>query len=256
MQENRVKALWRNGGVAVMCGCSIGNTYASEIMAHAGFDALMLDQQHSPVDWSAMTAMIQTIAPTTTEPFVRVPWNNAADIMRALDAGATGIICPMINSRAECEAFVGACLYAPRGYRSYGPLSRYTSMPQDYVGFANANVLPIAMIETREAIERIDEILSVPGLAGTFIGPSDLSITLGLEPSPDFSKPDLLPAIDVVFAAGKRHGVANGISSPSLNDARIAIARGADLVWAGSDASHMRAGARAAMADMRAHLKR
>jgi 4-hydroxy-2-oxoheptanedioate aldolase len=256
VHDNRVRALWRDGGVAVMCGCSIGNTYASEIMAHAGFDALMLDQQHSPVDWAAMTGMIQTIAGSGTEPFVRVPWNSPADIMRALDAGATGIVCPMINSRAECEAFVGACLYAPAGYRSYGPLARYTGMAAGYVAKANANVLPIAMIETVEAVERIDEILSVPGLAGLFIGPSDLSITMGLDPAADFSKPDLLPAIDAVFAAGKRHGVANGISSPTLNDARIAIARGADLVWAGSDASHMRAGARAAMAEMRAHLKR
>src|SRR5258708_10179186 len=122
MRPNQVGEVWQAGGAVVNGWCGIASGFAAEIMAHMGWDSLVVDTQHGVVGYETMVAMLQGISTTAVTPMVRVPWNNPGDIMKALDAGAYGIICPMINSRAECESFVGACRYAPRGYRSSGPI--------------------------------------------------------------------------------------------------------------------------------------
>ena len=154
-------------------------------MAHAGFDWLCIDMQHGSIDYQVALSMLQAISTTDTVPIVRVPWNEPGIIMKTLDAGAYGVIVPMVNSRAEAEAAVAACRYAPQGNRSYGPGRAVLYAGPDYFANANETVLCICMIETREAIERAEEIISTPGLDAIYIGPSDLSVSLGLPPASD-----------------------------------------------------------------------
>ena len=149
-------------------------------MAHAGWDSLVVDMQHGMIDYQMMVTMLQAISTTNTVPLVRVPWNDPAHIQKALDAGAYGIICPMINNRAEAEKFVGSCRYAPLGYRSSGPIRASLYGGADYHMKANDIVLAFGMIETAEAMENLDEIMSVKGLDAIYVGPSDLSISLRL----------------------------------------------------------------------------
>src|SRR5712691_2934858 len=162
MRANRVREIWQSGGAVINCWCGIPSGFSAEIMAHMGWDSLVVDTQHGIVGYESMVAMLQGISTTAVTPMVRVPWNNPADIMKALDAGAYGIICPMINSRAECEAFVGACRYAPRGYRSSGPIRATLYGGPDYHAKANDVVVAMAMIETTQALENLDGTLARP----------------------------------------------------------------------------------------------
>ncbi|MBL8674314.1 MAG: 2,4-dihydroxyhept-2-ene-1,7-dioic acid aldolase, partial [Rhodospirillales bacterium] len=120
MRENTVKRIWASGGAVVNGWLGIPSSVAAENMAQAGWDSLTVDLQHGLVDYQAGVGMMQAVCTTATMPLCRVPWNEAGIIMKMLDAGAMGVICPMINSRAECEAVVGACRYAPVGFRSVG----------------------------------------------------------------------------------------------------------------------------------------
>ena len=141
MRANRVREIWRSGGAVVNGWCGIPDSFAAEVMAHMGWDSIVIDLQHGVVDYQAMVRMLQAISTTNVVPLVRVPWNDPAMIMKALDAGAYGIICPMVNSRAECEAFVGACRYAPRGYRSSGPVRASLYGGPDYHAKADDEVV-------------------------------------------------------------------------------------------------------------------
>ena len=144
--------------------------------------------QHGMIDYQMMVTMLQGISTTNVTPLVRVPWNDPAHIQKALDAGAYGIVCPMINNRAEAEKFVGSCRYAPLGYRSSGPIRASLYGGADYHAKANDIVVAFGMIETQEALDNLDAILSTPGLDAIYVGPSDLSISLGYAPGGD--KPD------------------------------------------------------------------
>ena len=167
---------------------------------------------------------------------IRVPWNNPAWIMRAFDAGAYGVICPMINTRADCEAFVGACRYAPQGYRSWGPVRGLIYGGSDYFKHANDELLAIAMIESAQALENLDEIMSTDGLDAIYIGPNDLAISLGLEPQYAPKDRKLADAIDTILAAAKRHGIVPGIHCGSADMAREMTAKGFQLVTLMNDA--------------------
>src|SRR3712207_138583 len=139
--------------------------------------------------------MLQAISTTDVVPFARVNWNDPGTIMKLLDAGCYGVICPMIEGRADAEAFVGACRYPPEGYRSYGPFRASLYGGPDYAANANETVVTMAMIETRAALDDLDGILSVPGLDAVFVGPSDLGQSLGFGPGMDREEPELVEAI-------------------------------------------------------------
>ncbi|MBI1776284.1 MAG: 2,4-dihydroxyhept-2-ene-1,7-dioic acid aldolase [Proteobacteria bacterium] len=252
MRENRVKTIWQNGGVVVAGACALDSLYAAEVMAHEGFDALIIDTQHAAIDYKDTLAMMQVISATQSTPIVRVGWNTPNLVMRMLDAGAYGVICPMINTRADCEAFVGACLYAPRGYRSYGPIRGGFYGGPDYLDRANDTILPMIQIETAVAVERADEILSVPGLGGIYLGPGDLSITLGLDPRTQMDDTRLWRAIERVLASCVRNKVLPGLYTPNAAWARRAIDLGARLITAGADVGFIRAGAQQSLAAFRA----
>src|SRR2546430_741853 len=121
MRENRVRSIWQAGGHVVNGWLAIPSSVSAEAMAHAGWDSLTIDLQHRLVGYTSAVPMLQAISTTNVTPLARVPWNEPGIIGKLLDAGCMGIVCPMINSRQECEAFVGACRYPPMGYRSHGP---------------------------------------------------------------------------------------------------------------------------------------
>lgn len=185
MRENAVKAKWRRGEVTYGAWLTIPSTYSAEAMAHAGYDWICIDMQHGIIDYQIAVTMLQAISTTETTPFVRVPWNDFSMINKVLDAGAMGVIVPMVNSVDEARAAVSACRYFPDGARSYGPTRVTLFAGTDYYQHANDEVACIPMIETKQAVERLDAILDVPGIDAIYVGPADLSVTLGLPPGPD-----------------------------------------------------------------------
>jgi 4-hydroxy-2-oxoheptanedioate aldolase len=154
-------------------------------MAHQGYDWICIDMQHGVVDYQVAVTMLQAIGATATIPFVRVPWNEQGIIGKVLDAGALGVIIPMVNSVEEAKAAVASCRYYPLGSRSYGPTRAAYYAGAGYYPEANEQVACVPMIETKQAVERLDDILSVPGIDAVYVGPADLSITLGQQPRMD-----------------------------------------------------------------------
>ena len=241
MRENTIKTIWSEGKAVINGWCSIPSSWSAEVMANQGLDSLTLDLQHGLINYDTAVPMLQAISTTGTMPLARVPWNEPGIIMKMLDAGAYGIICPMINSRAECEQFVGACRYANvGGYRSYGPTRVSVYAGSDYFEQANNTVLTFAMIETKQAVQNVEDIVSVKGLDAVYVGPSDLSITLQGKPQMEYDdKPELLAVLDTVVAACKKHGVQRGIHCTGVAHAQKMIARGFNFVTLLSDHGYL-----------------
>jgi 4-hydroxy-2-oxoheptanedioate aldolase len=182
MRENATKAKWRRGEVTYGAWLTIPSAITAETVAHAGFDWACIDMQHGIIDFADAATILLAIGTTDTTPIVRVPWNEPGVVGRMLDAGAMGIIIPMVNSVDEARAAVAACRYAPAGSRSYGPTRAPLYAGADYFEHANEEVACIPMIETRTALDRLDDILAVPGIDAVYVGPADMSLTLGQQP--------------------------------------------------------------------------
>jgi 4-hydroxy-2-oxoheptanedioate aldolase len=235
MRENTVRTIWQRGGCVLNGWLHFPTGFSAEVMAHQGWDSLTIDMQHGVVEYSSALGMLQAISTTPTIPFARVPWNEPGIIMKMLDAGCYGIICPMVNSRAECEAFVQACRYPPQGYRSYGPVRAAIYAGPDYAAGANQTVITMAMIETREAVENIESIVQTPSLDALYIGPADLGQSLGYGPVMDPTEPQVVAAIDHVLEVAKRHGVVVGMHTGSAEYASAMAAKGMQFLTIGSD---------------------
>ncbi len=176
--------------------------------------------------------------------------------MKILDAGCYGIICPMVSNRKEAEKFVKACLYPPKGYRSFGPVRGLLYGGDDYAKHANNEILKIAMIETKEAIEKLDEILNTPNLDGIYIGPADLSLALGEEPG--FDKPESTEAfkqISKILELTKKKNLLAGIHNGSIDYAKKMISKGFDLVTVGSDQRFISSGAKSVVQKIKGTIK-
>ena len=210
MRANATKAKWRRGEVTFGAWLSIPSSYSAEIVAHQPFDWVCIDMQHGVIDYAVAVTMLQAIGTTDVTPIVRVPWNEFSIIGKMLDAGAMGIIVPMVNSVDEAQAAVAACRYFPAGARSYGPTRAGLYAGPDYFDHANDEIACIPMTETRQALERIDDILAVPGIDAVYVGPADMSITLGLPPRMD-NRSSFEEARIAVAEACRRHGVTAGI---------------------------------------------
>ena len=176
MIKNSVKRLWQSGRPAINGWLSIGNPFTAEIMAAQDYDSITIDMQHGALDYNSALPMMQAMRASGKTLMARVPWNDPGIIMKALDAGAYGIICPMVNSRAEASAFVSAMRYPPGGTRSFGPTRAIYAAGAGYAAEANGEMLALAMIETAEAVANLEEIVSTPGLDGVYIGPADLTL--------------------------------------------------------------------------------
>jgi 4-hydroxy-2-oxoheptanedioate aldolase len=236
MRPNALKAIWARGEAAVNGWCAIPSAFSAEVMAHQGFDSITIDTQHGVVDYQAAVAMMQGISTTGVVPMARVAWNDPALLMKLLDAGVYGVICPMISNRGQAEALVQACRYPPRGYRSFGPVRASLYAGADYAEHANEQILVFAMIETADAMQNLDEIMGVPGLSGVYVGPADLSLALGRAPRLDQTDPAVVEAQQQIVAAAKRHGLVAGIHNNTPDYALRMIAQGYQLVTIASDA--------------------
>jgi 4-hydroxy-2-oxoheptanedioate aldolase len=241
VRENTLRTIWARGGSVVNGWLSIPSAFSAEVMAHQGFDSLTVDMQHGVTDYQVAVTMLQAIATTPVMPLARVPWNDPAILMKTLDAGVYGVICPMINSRAEAEALVRACKYPPRGYRSFGPVRASIYAGTDYIDHANDDLIVMPMIETAEALKNLDEILSVPGVDAVYVGPADLSLALGCKPRLDQTDAPVVEAQQQILEACKRHGVAAGIHNATAAYAVKMIAAGYQFVTLASDSRHLAA---------------
>ncbi len=252
MKPNRLRTLWQANQAAVNGWLAVPNAFSAEVMAYQGWDSLTIDMQHGVVDYPAMVTMLQAMAATPTVPVVRVPWLEPGIIMKTLDAGALGVICPMINTREEAQRLVAYTHYAPRGVRSFGPVRAALVHGADYPQAANDTVVAFAMIETAQALDNLDAILSVEGLDAIYIGPSDLSLSLGCRPVFDDCDPKAVEAIDHIVARAKHHGVRAGIHNGEPRVALERIAKGFQFVTVSSDARLMAAGSQTVLKAMRA----
>lgn len=242
MRENGLRKIWASRRAATNVWATIPASYATEIIAHQGWDSITVDTQHGVIDYADMVAMLTAIATTPATPLVRVGWNNPGEIMRAADAGAMGVICPTVNTKDECERFVGALRYAPMGYRSLGP-NRARLMGDDYAAKANTTVLAIAQIETASGLDHVEAIAGVKGLDMLYIGPSDLGLSLGREGRMDQTDPVVVKAIDRILAVAKAAGLKAGIYCIAPDYSKQMLAKGFDLVTVLSDLTLINAGA-------------
>jgi 4-hydroxy-2-oxoheptanedioate aldolase len=254
MRENRLRTLWAQDKAAVNGWLAIPSGFSAEVMAHQGWDTLTIDMQHGVIDYPAMVTMLQAISSTPTVPIVRVPWLEPGVLMKSLDAGAYGVICPMVNTREDAQKLVAYTHYAPRGTRSYGPIRASLYGGADYAGKANDTIVAFAMIETAQALDNLDDILSVEGLDAIYIGPSDLSLALGCRPVFDDVDPKAAQAIAHILERAKAHGVEAGVHNGLPEVALARAAMGFSFVTLSSDARMLAGGSQQLLAAARAGL--
>ncbi len=252
MRENRVRKLWADGAAVVNGWLHSPSTWSAEVMAHQGWDSLVVDMQHGLMGMETAIQMLQVISTTDTVPMVRVNWNTPGDTMRLLDAGAYGVICPMIETRAECEAFVGACRFPPLGYRSLGPTRARVYAGEDYADQANDTIVTLAMIETQKGFDNRDAIMTVPGLDAVFVGIGDLRLSMTGRAGLDSSDATVDAALDAILASARQHGIKAGLFAADTNHAIDMLRRGYDLVTVMNDVSLMASAASAAVRKVRA----
>ena len=211
MGTDGLKATWERGGTALGAWITLREPLAVQMACGAGYDYVCIDMQHGLADYRDVLPLLQAAARSASTPLVRVPWNEPGIIGRVLDAGAMGVIIPMVNSPEEARQAVAACRYPPDGTRSFGPVGAATTYGGAYVGRANRDIACIPMIETREAVDRIDEILAVPGIDAVYVGPADLSFSLGMAPALDTSGEPFDGAIQRIIEACEAAGVVPGV---------------------------------------------
>jgi 4-hydroxy-2-oxoheptanedioate aldolase len=236
--EKGVKNIW-NASQTVICGwLLLPDALTAEIMARQGYDTVTIDLQHGLIDYQKALSMLQAMNGSSVIPFARVPWLDPAIIMKLLDAGFLGIICPMINNADEARRLASYVRYPPLGERSFGPARAGFIVDPDYGSKANDMIQCLAMIETAEGYRNLQEIVAVAGIDGVYIGPIDLTLGLYGNDLPigiDREEPEMLEAIERILntahAAGKKAGIHCG--SPEYA-ARMAK-RGFDLVALSTD---------------------
>lgn len=254
MLKNGLKTLWSEGKPALNGWLSIASPFSAEIMAAQGYDSVTVDLQHGALDYSDAVPMFQAMRASGVTPMARVPWLDAGAIMKMLDAGAYGIICPMVNSRAEAEQLVSYMHYPPKGTRSFGPTRVNFSAGANYAAEANDEILCLAMIETAEAMANLEEIVTTPGLDGVYIGPADLTlgVTNGrLSPGFDREEPEMIEAIQKILSSAKNAGIRACLHCGSPAYAARAIGWGFDLVTLLNDVRLLASAAAASVSQTR-----
>lgn len=246
----------REGEPIINGWLQIPSSFSAEVMSNQGWDSITIDMQHGVIDYPSALQMLQAISTTDVTPLARVNWNEPGQIMKILDAGCYGIICPMVSNKSEAERFVQACLYPPKGYRSYGPIRGLIYGGSDYGDHANNEILKLAMIETKEAIDKLDEIMTTPGLDGIYIGPADLSLALGEEPG--FDKAENTKAYKTIMKIldeAKKRNLLAGLHNGSADYALKMIDKGFNLVTVGSDSRYIGSGAKSDLEKLKGKKK-
>lgn len=247
-----LRELWKPGQVTLGGWCAIGSAFSAELLGRCGYDWIGIDLQHGLISQEQMIAMLQGLSGTGTPALVRVADSNPAGIMRALDAGASGVIVPLVESAHEAARIVQACRYPPDGTRSWGPVRASLGVNEYSPRSANRDVLCIVMIESPAAVAGLDDILTVPGIDAAFIGSNDLALSSGLartfgpEPSAQL---DLVMSIQL---ACRRHGIVAGIAAGDTEAVLRWHAAGFDMLALPSDIGLLVQGARASVGALRA----
>ncbi len=238
MIPNQLRRKWAKGEPTINGWLSIGSPFTAEIMAAQGYDSVTVDIQHGALDYAHMLPMFQAMRASGVVPMARVPWLDPGIIMKALDGGAYGIICPMINTRDDAEKLVASMRYPPLGARSFGPTRVNFAAGADYASQANGEIVALAMIETATGVENLDDIVTTPGLDGVYIGPADLTLGVAngrLAPGFDRREPEMVAVIKRILAAAKGAGIRACIHCGTPDYAAEAIAWGFDMVTVSND---------------------
>lgn len=239
MKKNTALAKWRAGQQTVGGWLSLANTHTAEMMANAGFDWLCVDLQHGLIDYTDLVRMLPAMSTGETTPIVRVAGNDPVQIMKVLDAGALGVIVPMVNNRAEAERAISACKYPPQGMRSFGPIRAAMVHGRGYYPDANDEIACIAMIETKEGLANLEEIVTTPGLGGVYIGPADLALAIDLPARGDTDEPKHLATVERIRDCCLKHKVPVGIHTGGIAYTQKRLAAGFQFVTLNSDSGFL-----------------
>lgn len=254
MIKNRLKQIWAEGKPTINGWLSIGNPFTAEIMAAQGYDSVSVDVQHGALDYSMLLPMFQAMRASGTVIMARVPWLEPGIIMKVLDAGAYGVICPMVNTAEQAAQFVSYLRYPPIGQRSFGPTRANFSAGANYAAEANDEILAFAMVETAEAMRNLDAIAATPGLDGIYVGPADLTFSLHqgrLAPAFDREEPEMIEALQTIVAACKRNGKRAALHCGTADYAARAIAWGFDMTTVSGDSRLLAAAAQSSVTRFR-----
>lgn len=249
MNQNPVKERVARGEETIGCFVALESPRVAELLAYAGFDWLVIDSEHTGLDLGGVQELVVAVGGAGAVPLVRVGSAAALLIQRVLDVGAMGVVVPMIRTAAEAEAVVAATRFPPEGKRGFGPLraARYSLDYEDYLRHANENIVVVLILETREALDDIERIASVPGIDALFFGLFDLCLALGLNPL-DLPLPEVDAAIERVLAVGRQTGVAIGIGMSTPEELLRRREQGFRFLGYGPDYALLIEGARAGLA--------
>ena len=235
MRKNKIKELLSQGKVVINGWLHIPSSWTAEVMAHIGWDSVTVDMQHGLMNIETAIQMMQAISTSDAVPMARVTWRDPGQVMRLLDGGAYGIICPMINNADDCREFIHACKYPPDGMRSFGPTRAKVYGGEGYADHANEEIMTFAMIETKEAVEQIDAILSVKGLDAIFVGSGDLKLSLTGKAGHHQTSPLFDDAIETIVMSCRKHQIIPGIWCATVAEAEKMIASGFRFIAVKSD---------------------
>lgn len=251
MRKNILKQKVADGQPIANGWLAIPSSYSAEAMGHQGFDSVTVDLQHGMIGFEAAVAMLQALSSTPAVPLARVSKNDYALVMQLLDAGAYGIICPMISTPQDARDFASFCRYPPMGQRSFGPARGLLYGGADYFQHANNEILALAMIETREAVANADTILATGGIDGIYIGPNDLCLAYGQPPSPEPKDPAMADVILNMAARARAVDKIAGIFCSGGDGASGRIRDGFHMVTPGNDVGLLSRASKDALATIR-----
>jgi 2-keto-3-deoxy-L-rhamnonate aldolase RhmA len=220
MAANPVREKWKAGKPTIGCFLGLGSPHVAGLMAHAGYDWLVIETEHNAMDMAQVEQMLTAIQGTETVPLVRVPPGDKVFIQRALDIGARGVVVPLIKTPEDAAAVIEATRYPPQGVRGFGPLraSHYNFDMAEYFETANEDVIVVFIIETKEAVENLEAIAAIPGVDGFFMGQCDLCLSLGLHPLKYNEYPEVAAIIEKTLHVGQRNRIATGMNAFSPPD--------------------------------------
>jgi len=250
--KNPLKEKLKQGRVVFGVSLGIGSPEVADVLGNIGFDYINFDTQHTSLSVETVQNMMAAMSYSQSTPIMRVVSNDLGQINRALDIGAYGVIVPLVNSKEDAQKAVYAARYSPKGGRSWGP-RRVSLRDPEYTETADKEVMVIPQIETKTALDHIDEILSVDGLDAIFVGPFDLSMSLGVFRK--FDSPRFLETVETIISSCRAHGIAPGLLA-STGPVEVSIKQGFRMINIGGDSGFMAAAAKDALDKARAVVKK